>query len=111
MNQYLDSDSQRRQANTVVRLTVVTTLGLIATVSTGFLGMNLFDEVDNQPGSNLILFAVVIPSSPAGQLRGRQFQGAVGFSGSPGRQATDLVGPDPDLAQSLAATPAEKPKP
>jgi Mg2+ and Co2+ transporter CorA len=51
MNQYLDSDSQRRQANTVVRLTVVTTLGLIATVSTGFLGMNLFDETDNPAGS------------------------------------------------------------
>lgn len=43
MNQYLDSDGLRRQANTVVRLTVVTTLGLIATVLTGFLGMNIFD--------------------------------------------------------------------
>jgi hypothetical protein len=43
MDQYLDSDSLRRQANTVVRLTVVTTLGLIATVATGILGMNVFD--------------------------------------------------------------------
>jgi hypothetical protein len=43
MSQYLDSDSLRRQANTVVRLTVVTTAGLIATISTGFLGMNLID--------------------------------------------------------------------
>ncbi len=42
MNQYLDSDSIRRQANTVVRLTVVTTFGLIGTVLTGIYGMNLF---------------------------------------------------------------------
>ena len=63
MNQYLDSDGLRRQANTVVRLTVVTTLGLIATVSTGFLGMNIFDET-GQPGwvKSLILMVVLIPS-------------------------------------------------
>jgi len=63
MNQYLDSDGLRRQANTVVRLTVVTTLGLIATVSTGFLGMNLFDETGH-PGwvKALILVVVLIPS-------------------------------------------------
>lgn len=64
MNQYLDSDSLRRQANTVVRLTVVTTLGLIATVSTGFLGMNIIDEADNPVWVKLlILIAVFIPST------------------------------------------------
>ncbi len=63
MNQYLDSDGLRRQANTVVRLTVVTTLGLIATVSTGFLGMNLFDETSHSGWvKSLILFVVLIPS-------------------------------------------------
>ncbi|MEJ1961991.1 MAG: CorA family divalent cation transporter [Gammaproteobacteria bacterium] len=41
MNNYLDSDSARRQANTVLRLTVVTILGLIGTIATGLLGMNL----------------------------------------------------------------------
>ena len=41
MNNYLEADSLRRQANTVVRLTVVTIFGLIGTVVTGFLGMNL----------------------------------------------------------------------
>jgi len=41
MSQYLDSDSQRRQSNTVVRLTVITILGLIATVTTGYFGMNI----------------------------------------------------------------------
>jgi hypothetical protein len=46
MNAYLDADSLRRQANTVVRLTVVTIFGLIGTVTTGFLGMNLFAAAD-----------------------------------------------------------------
>lgn len=41
MNVYLDSDSLRRQANTVVRLTVVTAFGLIGTTVTGYFGMNL----------------------------------------------------------------------
>ncbi len=63
MNHYLDSDSLRRQANTVVRLTVVTTLGLIATVSTGFLGMNIFDETSNPVPVKLLIFVLVlIPS-------------------------------------------------
>ena len=43
MGQYLESDTLRRQANTVVRLTVVTMFGLIGTVLTGVFGMNLFD--------------------------------------------------------------------
>lgn len=63
MNQYLDSDGLRRQANTVVRLTVVTTLGLIATVATGFLGMNIFDEAGQPFWVKLvILFGVLTPS-------------------------------------------------
>ncbi len=63
MNQYLDSDGLRRQANTVVRLTVVTTLGLIATVATGFLGMNIFDETDDPTWLKLLILAgVLVPS-------------------------------------------------
>jgi Mg2+ and Co2+ transporter CorA len=46
MSQYLESDTQRRQSNTVVRLTVVTTFGLIGTVATGYFGMNLMALVD-----------------------------------------------------------------
>jgi hypothetical protein len=42
MSAYLESDTLRRQANTVVRLTVVTVFGLIGTVVTGIFGMNLF---------------------------------------------------------------------
>jgi len=59
MNSYLDADSLRRQANTVVRLTVVTILGLIGTVTTGFLGMNLLAEADASMSRKLWIFAVV----------------------------------------------------
>jgi hypothetical protein len=59
MNNYLDADSLRRQANTVVRLTVVTILGLIGTVTTGFLGMNLLAEADAPMDRKLWIFVVV----------------------------------------------------
>jgi Mg2+ and Co2+ transporter CorA len=59
MNDYLDADSLRRQANTVVRLTVVTILGLIGTVTTGFLGMNLIAEAEAPMTRRLLFFAVV----------------------------------------------------
>lgn len=59
MNHYLESDSLRRQANTVVRLTVVTIFGLIGTVTTGFLGMNLLAEADAPLPRKLSIFAVV----------------------------------------------------
>jgi hypothetical protein len=36
MSDYLDSDSMRRQANTILRLTVVTIFAMIATIGTGF---------------------------------------------------------------------------
>jgi hypothetical protein len=58
MNQYLEADSLRRQANTVVRLTVVTIFGLIGTVTTGFLGMNLMAEADAPMERRLAIFAI-----------------------------------------------------
>ncbi len=62
MSAYLEGDTLRRQANTVVRLTVVTTFGLIGTVATGFLGMNLFALADVSALEKLMLFiAVLIP--------------------------------------------------
>jgi hypothetical protein len=60
MSDYLDSDSLRRQANTVVRLTVVTAFGLIGTVATGFLGMNLFALSEVGAGWKLLYFLLVI---------------------------------------------------
>jgi hypothetical protein len=59
MNTYLDADSLRRQANTIVRLTVVTIIGLIGTVTTGFLGMNLIAEADAPPARKLLYFMIV----------------------------------------------------
>ena len=59
MTQYLDADSLRRQANTVVRLTVVTIFGLIGTVTTGFLGMNLLAEAEAPMSRKLSIFAIV----------------------------------------------------
>jgi hypothetical protein len=63
MNAYLDADSLRRQANTVVRLTVVTIFGLIGTVTTGFLGMNLISEADAPLPVKLAVFAVVFTAT------------------------------------------------
>ena len=64
MNSYLDADALRRQANTVVRLTVVTIFGLIGTVTTGFLGMNLMAEADAPLSRRVALFvAVFVPTT------------------------------------------------
>jgi hypothetical protein len=60
MSTYLESDTLRRQANTVVRLTVVTTFGLIGTVATGFLGMNLFALSDEPALARIAYFVIVI---------------------------------------------------
>jgi hypothetical protein len=60
MSDYLDSDSLRRQANTVVRLTVVTAFGLIGTVVTGFLGMNLIAAAENDMFTKVLYFLLVL---------------------------------------------------
>jgi hypothetical protein len=63
MNEYLNSDSFRRQANTVLRLTVVTTFGLVGTVVTGFLGMNLIAAAEQPFAVKALLFvAVLVPT-------------------------------------------------
>ena len=65
MNNYLDSDSARRQANTVLRLTVVTILGLIGTIATGVLGMNLIDETDSPLPIRVSIFLAVVAATLA----------------------------------------------
>jgi len=60
MNAYLDTDSLRRQASTVVKLTVVTIVGLIGTVATGFLGMNLIAEADSPLARRLLYLVIVL---------------------------------------------------
>ena len=60
MDEYLDSDSLRRQANTVVRLTVVTIFGLVGTVTTGFLGMNLIAAAEEPLATKVAYTAIVL---------------------------------------------------
>jgi Mg2+ and Co2+ transporter CorA len=60
MNNYLDTDSVRRQANTILRLTVVTVFGLIGTVATGFLGMNLLSEAEEPLAWRVLLFVLIL---------------------------------------------------
>jgi hypothetical protein len=60
MNEYLDTDSARRQAQTILRLTVVTVFGLIGTVVTGFLGMNLLAEAEEPLAWRIVLFALTL---------------------------------------------------
>ena len=80
MSAYLEADTLRRQANTVVRLTVVTTFGLIGTVVTGFLGMNLFslaDAVDAREGR--VVRRRAGPGHGADLLHDRQVEAPVRF--------------------------------
>ncbi|HET9047286.1 MAG TPA: CorA family divalent cation transporter, partial [Casimicrobiaceae bacterium] len=60
MSGYLESDTLRRQANTVVRLTVVTAFGLVGTVATGFLGMNIFALAEATPLEKIVYFLIVL---------------------------------------------------
>ena len=59
MTEYLDSDQVRRQAETVVRLTVVTVLGLIFNIVTGWFGMNLLAAADEPFLMKSVYFFVV----------------------------------------------------
>jgi len=59
MSSYLESDTLRRQANTVVRLTVVTVFGLIGTVITGIFGMNLFDFAGKSSPLQVLMLVVI----------------------------------------------------
>ena len=63
MTEYLDSDQVRRQAETVVRLTVVTVLGLIFNIVTGWFGMNLLAAADEPLWlKSVYFFGVFIPA-------------------------------------------------
>jgi hypothetical protein len=59
MSEFLENEAMRRQNETMTRLTVVTTFGLIATVATGFLGMNLFDWAAQDGAWRAGVFAAV----------------------------------------------------
>ena len=63
MGNFLEVEAMRRQNDTVVRLTVVTILGLVGTVTTGFLGMNLFALSEETSSWRIAAFmAVFVPT-------------------------------------------------
>lgn len=60
MSQYLDSEALRRQGETMVRLTVVATMGLIGVATTGFWGMNLFVVSEDPPLTRFFYFSIIL---------------------------------------------------
>lgn len=60
MSNYLDSDDTRRQSDTILHLTVVTIVGMIAAIVTGFLGMNLIDETGEPVWVRITYFLMVL---------------------------------------------------
>ena len=64
MGEYLETDMLRRQAVTILRLTVVTLFSLIGNITTGFLGMNLFSHAEMSTLERIaIFFSVFIPAA------------------------------------------------
>ena len=64
MAEYLEGEEIKRQADTVVRLTVVTIFGLIGTMTSGLLGMNIFDFTHVSASMKLVYFmCIFIPVS------------------------------------------------
>ncbi|MFA5949085.1 MAG: CorA family divalent cation transporter [Hyphomicrobium sp.] len=59
MASFLEVEATRRQNETVVRLTVVTTFGLVGTVTTGFLGMNLIAWAEEPAWWRVAAFMVI----------------------------------------------------
>jgi hypothetical protein len=67
INQYLDNDRLRKQADSTMRLTVVSACGMVGTVVTGFLGMNLFEHHNLDSWTRFAIFlAVFIPTVALG---------------------------------------------
>lgn len=60
MSEFLEADDLRRQSETVTRLTVVTTLSIIGTVTTGFLGMNLIAAAEQPMWIKIGYFSLAI---------------------------------------------------
>jgi hypothetical protein len=59
INEYLDADRTRRTSDNAQRLTVVSACGMVGTVATGFLGMNIFSQSDLGGWEKTAIFLVV----------------------------------------------------
>ncbi len=60
MSEFLENEALRKQNDTMTRLTVVTTLGLIGTTVTGFLGMNIIDWASQTAEWRITAFTIVL---------------------------------------------------
>lgn len=56
INEYLDADRARKQTDNAMRLTVVSACGMVGTIVTGFLGMNLYSHSDLPVSTKFIIF-------------------------------------------------------
>ena len=65
MSAYLETDLLRRQAKTILQLTVATLLSLILTIATGFLGMNIFSYADMSALEKTTIFMLVLVPTTA----------------------------------------------
>ena len=64
INEYLDADRMRKQTDNAMRLTVVSSCGMVGTVVTGFLGMNIYAMADYTTWEKTLIFlAVFIPTT------------------------------------------------
>jgi len=67
INQYLDAERTRKASDNAMRLTVVSACGMVGTVATGFLGMNLYSHADLATADKIAIFlAVFIPTTLLG---------------------------------------------
>ncbi len=100
MGSFLDVEAMRKQNETVVRLTVVTTFGLVGTVTTGFIGMNLFDWTQQPTWWRVLAFLCGVPADVLSDaLHGGQVAPAVGLPGL-------TLGRDRELGTALAGADA-----
>jgi hypothetical protein len=65
INEYLDADRTRKQTDNAMRLTVVSSCGMVGTVVTGFLGMNLYSHSDLPAVEKALIFAAVFVPTTA----------------------------------------------
>jgi CorA-like Mg2+ transporter protein len=64
INEYLDADRARKSTDNAMRLTVVSACGMVGTIVTGFLGMNLYSHSDLPMLNKILIFiAVFIPTT------------------------------------------------
>jgi hypothetical protein len=78
MVHYLDSNTLRRQSGTMHRLTIVTIIGMVGTISTSFLGMNLISASEAPLALKVLYFSIATAASAAATALSVTFAGPLG---------------------------------